>query len=405
MSTMLENYGLGFLKEDENLFMNVLKKLVSESKSINGYYGAPYLFTPTGCSEFWVNTEKTNEGDLRVNDFNIHCGGTRVWEMVHSGIDISPKDGSKLERTIMFDKCQGKECFLPVEIITADVLPSFLKGDRYNIQVVALPLDINYYADEEEYEKDQPDDPDGKKWLVANGSLCAFHFISNHSVNTYEQGKEYESDKYIHFTATVKKLYHGTFELGGETHKTFIRCIAETQYGELEFDHTYQQVSEEQRCNIKEGAVISGVCMISGDVAIDKYDEGIIKDFEHDLKLIRYTVTKGETERLACVLDENVVCEINTHNKKVCGVTDTINHFTNLHSEIDGRIASRFAKVTRELNGFPAGTQCVLFGKEDEDFSNVVLIDVNDEGLIVKIIIDNIEDYADCCFDIVKDDE
>ena len=66
----------------------------------------------------------------------------------------------------------------------------------------------------------------------------------------------------------------------------FIRCCADTQYGPIEFDHTIDQVDEDQRKNIKVGSVVSGICILSGDVAINEYENGAVKDLKHDLMLL-----------------------------------------------------------------------------------------------------------------------
>ena len=49
------------------------------------------------------------------------------------------------------------------------------------MQVVALPLEINYYANEDEYAEAQPSDENGKKWLMATGSMAAISFLYNHA--------------------------------------------------------------------------------------------------------------------------------------------------------------------------------------------------------------------------------
>ena len=77
-------------------------------------------------------------------------------------------------------------------------------------------------------------------------------------------------------------------EFGKEKHNAYIRCIIGTQYGDLELVHTIDQVAEEQRCNIKAGAIVSGAFVLSGDAAIYEYEKGMVLDAEHDLRLLRF---------------------------------------------------------------------------------------------------------------------
>lgn len=389
MANMLENYGLGFFAEDDNSLMGFVGYITSEGKGLTGYYGTPYLFKPMGSVEFWVKTEKKPGGNLEIAGFDSHCGNTCVWEMIHSGIDITPKDASKLERVIMFNRSNTHDGLLPIEVITADVLPSYMKDDKIAMQVVALPLDINYYANEDEYAEAQPSDENGKKWLMATGSMAALAFLYNHAPGRYEQGKDYETDRYIQFTATVKKLYHGTFEMNGEKHNAFIRCFADTEYGELEFDHTLEQVPEELRDNIRVGAVISGTCILSGDVAIKEYDQGIVKDFDHNLRLMRYTLVKGDPERLESVLATDAVYETDTSGKKYSGARAIIDRIAYVHNNRDSEYSAYLATITEtddENMEYSVGTRCIVLAPgEAEDYESIAFITVDLNGMISKI--------------------
>lgn len=389
MSNMLENYGLGILNEDEDSLMGFVGYVTKEGKAITGYYGTPYFFKSMGNVEFWVKTEKNHDEKLQVTGFDSHCANKCVWKMIHSGIDITPKNASKLERVIIFNRNDTHDGLLPVEVITADVLPSFMKGDKVTMQVVALPLHINYYANEDEYAEAQPEGKDGKKYLMANGSMAALSFLYNHSLDRYEQGKDYETDRYVHFTATVKKICYGTFETEGKEHNTFIRCFADTEYGELEFDHTYGMVPEEQRDNIKVGAVISGVCILSGDVAIYEYDNGVIKDFEHNLKLLRYTLANGEAKRLETVLAKDAVYETDTYGTKYNGARAIIDRFEYVHNNRDTEYTARFATIVAlDEPGmeYPVGTKCIILSDgEDSDYESIAFMTVDDNGMITKV--------------------
>ncbi len=390
MANMLENFGLDFFSKDDNSLMGFVGYITQEGKALTGYYGTPYLFKPMGDVEFWVKTEKDPTGNLYATGFDSHCGNLCVWDLIHSGIDITPKDASKLERVAMFNRADTHGGLLPIEVISADILPSLMKDDKVTMQVVALPLEINYYANEDEYAKAQPSDENGKKWLMATGSMAAISFLYNHDPGRYEQGKDYETDRYVQFIAIVKKLYHGIFEMNGEKHNAFIRCFVDTEYGELEFDHTLEQVPEKLRDNIRVGAVISGTCILSGDVAIKEYDEGIVRDFEHNLKLLRYTISKGDPERLASVLADNVVYETDTYDKKYVGAREIIERFIYVHNNRDSEYTTYYATVAatdEDDMEYPVGTRCIILanGETEDDYESIAFIDVNDNGMISRI--------------------
>ena len=122
MANMLENFGLDFFEEDETTLMGFIGYLAQEGKGITGYYGTPYLFKSMGNPEFWVKTERNEENKLEVTGFDSHCANMCVWEMIHSGIDITPKGSSKLSKTIMFNSATTHGGLIPIEIISAEVL-------------------------------------------------------------------------------------------------------------------------------------------------------------------------------------------------------------------------------------------------------------------------------------------
>ena len=75
-------------------------------------------------------------------------------------MDITPKDSLPTERLFMFKNHADGSGMLPIHIINADVLPSFLEDDVVSMQMCAFPLDINYYADEDDYADHQFTRPD-----------------------------------------------------------------------------------------------------------------------------------------------------------------------------------------------------------------------------------------------------
>lgn len=387
MANFSENYGLDFLMKDETA-LGFVGYTVKEGKAFTSYYGYPYYYKPFGDVEYWISTEKNQDGNLEVSGIDTHCGGNCIWNMRYSGIDITPKDAPKLKRVLMFNRADGTGGLLPIDLITADVLPSFLEGDPITMQVIGLPLEINYYADEDEYAANQPSDKNGKKWMVANGELFPLSFLANHNTKNHESGKNYDSDSYINFTATVTNLYYGTFDLNEDKNDTFIRCLVDTKYGTLELDHTIDQINENQRKNIKVGAVVSGVCILSGDVAIYEYENGAIKDFEHNLQLLRYTLVKGDPERLKSVLTTSTIYSTETTGEELVGADRIIERINYVHENRENEYYANFATITTvdaELD-YPVGTRCIVLspGKE-ENYESIVFIDVNEVGIIERI--------------------
>lgn len=393
MAVFFENYGLDFFKEDDDALMGLIGYVAQEGKVKTGYYGDHYIMKTMGDMEIWLRTEKDEKGTLKVSGFDTHCAGPCLWKMRCSGMDLTVDGQSRLKRVLMFDGTENKDGLIPIEVINADILPAYLKGDEVNVQIVAHPLDINYYENEEEYSNSCPEDENGKKWMAAVGTLFPIAFLNNHSLENYEKNKKYESDAYVTFTATVKKLYHGSVEFNGEKIDTFIRCYADTDFGEIQFNHTLDQVSESMQDKIKVGSIISGVCVISGDVAVLDYNHGIIKDVENNLKLLQYSLVDGDPERLGAILAEDAVYESDRSGKRFVGKQAVIDRIKYIHearikkneAKYHADIATIISTSDEELE-YPINTRCITLRPEDkESYESIGFIELDDNNMITKI--------------------
>lgn len=394
MANMPENLGLDFLFENEEDVMGMAAYVTKEGKAMSGYGDTLYCCKYTGTCEFWVSCVFDKEiGKYSFEKIHSHGGNKSVLEMRHIGINLTPEDSARNEHIGMLEMADGSAGMLPIEIFNADVLPSYMRDDIIKVQTICYPLEINYYKDEEEYNSDQTTiDKDGQKWVVDIGSLLPLTFIVNHNPNTYKAGKDYSSDVFVHFAAEVTEVYHGTFKTEDKEWKTYIRCFADTQYGKMEFDHTLEQVPENQRGNIKVGSVISGVCVISGDAAVNEYSNGAIKDFDHDLKLLRYVFSEGNAEKLSGVLTPTAVYTSKVSGRDYCGPDDIIDRMNYVHESHKNskKYVADFATVEEagEDSDYPVGTRCLALSQEGKSgYESLAFIDVDDKGMITNILV------------------
>ena len=391
MPNMKENFGLNSFFDDEETFIGFLHYLAEKGDVIQGYYDSPNILNTMGNIDIYLKLSRTENNQYQVVNFHTHCANRRVWEMKTTGIDITPKDAELGEKVLMLKRAGNNAGMIPIHILNADVLPSFLEDEPIKVQMAALPFSIKYYANENEYNEDQPETEDGKKWLVAIGSLFPAAFLVNHSIKSGQENTDFSSDDVISFTATVKELYNGIFKIVNNEYRTFIRCIADTDYGEIEFDHTIEQVPEEFRDNIAVGSVISGVCILSGDAAIYEYADGIVKNLDNNFKLLRYTIAKGEAERLRKVLTDDAEYFSESSNKTYIGKDAIIERFQFIHTNMGEKTFAYPATIT-EIDDdslyYKVGTRCIVISyNEANNYSAIAFIDVTDEGKINKITI------------------
>ena len=191
---------------------------------------------------------------------------------------------------------------------------------------------------------------------------------------------------------TVKSAYWGSVEFGEEKWPSFIKVIINTQFGDLEIVHTEDQIKEEQKELIKVGSVVNGLFRLSGDVAIFDYQKGYIKDFEHNLALMRYTLQKGDAERLRSVLSEDAEYYSEWSGESYYGKDAIIDRFIEVREANTHRtFFAHFATITEIVDGeeevcHEVGDRCIIIAMETEDnLESICFIDCNEENEIVKI--------------------
>ena len=387
MSNLSENFGLDVLMDNDEAVGNFLGFILNTGKAISTYYGYPYIFKSVGKPEYFARLRPGKEGKYDLCGLDVHCAGSCIWEMVHTGIDLSPsKKFPRQNRVALMSRPDGGG-LVPIELITADVYPSFLEGDRFKIQVIGLPLTIEYFPDEKAYSDSLPKDKEGRQLGPANGALFPASLLVNHAPEMKDDFDP-ETDKLVLFSGTVKRVTVGFVNITGEGGAAFLRCRIDTCFGELELEHTLEQVKEDQQDYIREGAVVSGVCILSGDLAIDEYEDGPVKDREHDLMLLRYTFAKGEEERLKTVLREDAVYYSDATGKKIEGRDNIITRIRYVNDNRGCDIGTNMATIVEAGEGteYEPGTRCfVLAYGENRDYDAIIFIDVDEDGMISRI--------------------
>lgn len=408
MPIFLENYNLDWVEEQEDdLLTGLLGFTIKEGTEISGYSGYPSFYYKFGKAEIHVRTTKNGEQEngVRLDRWDTHASGNCVWDLLCTGMDITPDDATETERVMLFRNYDVERgSFIPIHVLNPDVLPSYLEGDRVKLQVVGLPTSIHYYENAEQLEASLPKDEDGNTWGIAEGTLFPSGFLVNHAVgNTETNGKNQVTDSYIAFRGVVKDLRIGKVEMFDQELDPFIRCYIETNLGELELDHSINQVSEDQRKNMKIGATVEGVCVISGDAAIYEHDRGIVKDFDHDLAALRFVVeNKVRAEHLKRILAK--YAEYTSVSGKwtyvYVGLEDIIgrlNHVQDAQKAESTKVFAHYAVITEKgADDLPheVGERCLILAYDDPDkYSSIMFISVDEEGMITKIDVTNDSRY------------
>lgn len=240
MALFLENLSLDLVAQTEKEFMGLIAYIAEKGNGIVGYTGNPYINYHYGGAQL-VLTTKMNEEEkkLEVVGLDTHADSTSVWTVAISGV-LSPDEG-KVEsaKRLLVRRNQDGMGMVVINVVNADVLPSFLEDDVYNFQMIAFPSSIDYYATEEDYYNSLEKDELGRTFGIDDGVVFPSGFMKNRDPENEDYGKNNWMDDYSLIRGTVKKLYYGKIEVNGQEFNGYVRCIIDTKFGELEINHSF----------------------------------------------------------------------------------------------------------------------------------------------------------------------
>ena len=383
----LENFGLEFLTDSEENAIALHRLVCAEGKAIIGYYGCPYINQHFGWVQCVVRTEINEEHkQFQVKGLDTHLSGVTRWTFEIGNV-LSDITEDKLSKRVLAHRTTDGSGAAVITMVNADVLPSFLEGDTISAQMVGFPLHINYYENEEAYADAQPEGKNGRKMLLADGSMFPAGLFNSDKLSD----DKYASN-YMLIRGTVKNAQRGLVQFGEEKGYNYLDVIINTQFGDLEIVHTMEQLDEKERHLVKEGAVVNGIFVLSADVAIDEYKNGFVKDQEHNLALMRYVLQEGESERLRYALSEDVQYISEASNKIYNGVEEVIQRFKEVReANPNTPFFAHFADITKIQDGeeilpYSCGERCIIIAmREETDLESICFIESNEEGKISKI--------------------
>lgn len=391
-----EKLGLGIMTESEEYFTGAVKDTCANGRVKVGYYGEPYINHYWGDPQLVARIHRNDEKkQLEFHGLDVHVIGNCVWEFEISGMDFQPRSADRLERRVIARKTDDGGGMAVVNLVNADVLPSFLEGDRVKAQMVGFAEFVSYYENEDEYSDAMSalTDEDDRPMLLGDGTVFPAGIFANHSLGNETEEEDPYSDNICYIRGTVKRICLGEVKLGkGEPINPYYTVTIGTQYGDLDIVHTNEQIAEGSRKKFKVGDIAVGGFYLSGDVAIDEYDDGIVKDEANALSLVRYTIIKGDAERMRILLNsESIYVSEHSDGAIFKGADEIIDRFNYVRSsDPEGKIYGYYATLTEDNEHLPYGNgkRCVVLSyDEPDDFSSILFVDTDDSGDISKITV------------------
>lgn len=391
MGLFFENYGLDDFYEDE-VTMGMAKYTVKEGRIISGYSGQPDAHYSFGDLEMVVNFEKQGEGQFVTTGVDNHSQGGCIWNAVLGAIDLTEKGQHPMKRRMTIEGANGTENLTVVNLVHADVLPSFMAGDEVKMQIVGYPLTLELYENEEDYMDAQPEWRDGKLGL-ADGFIFPSGMLINRNPNSPDFEKDPEMDSYSLLRGNITRVLWGTLKFGEETiERGFLEIFVRTRIGELQLIWPHEKVSEEDWKLLKPGTICNATVYLSGDVAIYEYNEGFVLDEEHDLSLLRYSMAKGDPERLRPALAKNAVYSSELSGENYQGPDAIILRIRYVKENAEPAYLVEKGTITsiddgEEILSYGVGTRCLILYAGDYDHPESLLFtDTDKDGKVTRIL-------------------
>ena len=382
MPNYLNALGLGFLNEDEywETRMGLVFHTLKKGKAIVGYYGLPYLNCNYGRVQFVVRTRRKENGDLALSGFDTHCAGRSVWDA--RIVQDLTEGGDPLSRRLLLKGGDESDIFI-ADVVNADVLPSFSKDEAVRLQMIAYTNEIRFFENEDAYHKSIEPGPDGFKHGLRRDTVYAIGLLSDRAAES--------SRNFVQVHGTIRKSFWGRVKLqeDGEETKDFIVCRVATQFGDLEIVMSADSLRKDRIPYMKQGCVADCYARLCGDAGIYELENGIIPDAESNRKLLRYTLEKGDPERLRSVTADRFVCASEESGTRMESADAFISYIRQLHA--DGhRWRTDYAVVeaydSEDSPEYPAGTRCLLLENEAEN-RYLVFADTDEKGKIARVVL------------------
>ena len=263
MALRLDSFGLGDLAARPEDAFRLANLALAEGARLPGY-GGDYYRLRIGDAQLLVRMGRDREsGQEALWGMDTHAASSCVWT-ARVVRDLTAPASDAMSRRVLVGR-EDTASQAVVELLCCDALPSIGEGDTLRLNMAGFPLRISYDAGE------------------SSGAMEAGEDT------TLLQG-------------LVKDAKVGETYLGMEPLTKFVSVTASTAMGDVELCHPLDMVAESQRDMVRPGAVVSALCVLSGDCAIGEYAGGLVFGQEQNFRLLADFLRRGGTERLRPIL-------------------------------------------------------------------------------------------------------
>lgn len=343
MAARLDSFALTELAAQPEDALRLAGLAMAEGRRVPGY-GGDYYYYRVGDASVIIRTRldpDSGEEELLGMDTHALTGCQWTCQVVK---DVSEGCGPLSRRVLV--RREGCGGLAVVDLVCADVLPDLREGDELRLGMAGFPLRISY--DEGE----------------SSGVV------------------EAQQDTVL-LQGVVKDAKVGETYLGMEPLTKFVSVTVSTQMGDVELCHPLELVAEDQRDLVKPGAVVSSLCVLSGDCAVGEYAGGVVFSEENDLTVLRAFFRDGGVQRLRPPLRSDCACTFLENRQE--GQENVLALLAVVRDELEraNLTVCRYGTLTGA-----GGKRCLLLGN-GEGFAFLCLLETDSLGRVREITITN----------------
>lgn len=261
MATKLDSFNLaGLTAKPEDAF-RLASLAMAEGQRIPGYQGDYYRYRLGDAIAVFRAMGNPETGEEELLGLDTHAASRCIWDC-RVIKDIEKAD--PLSRRVLVGK-DGLEDRAVVDLVCPDVLPGLREGGELRLGMVGFPLRVSY-----------------------DGGECR-PVVEAQRDTVLLQGR-----------VTDAKV--GETFLGMEPLTKFVSVTVSTPMGDVELCHPMELVAKGQQDLVRPGAVVSALCVLSGDCAVGEYAGGVIFDEARNFTVLSAFFREGGIQRLGAML-------------------------------------------------------------------------------------------------------
>ena len=420
MSLRMDCFELEFLTEDEESVRSLLLTAAHDGTPVRAYSGLYFNKWYKNLQIVVGSVIRDEEKTLEIVSSNAHCAGASIWKCRVQDV-ITSEDESELDMRLLVEPLTDDEheskSFTVVEVINADVLPSYAEGEIIELQVIAKADKIGFYADEDAFAKAEGQkvnlpcgengEEEEKTLTIAEGYPMPTGFMNNHFKTTKEEAEAAEFTDYdtrVYLRGKIMRLgtYSAVFD-GKEGHEG-IECKlpaipVNTYFGRIDIMFNPTWIKEETKEFVKRDNIISTICEIQGDTLLNEYEHGIVISKKNNMMAVRYAFDSGRIKRLLPVLADDCRYYTESHQQEIIGKEEIVKYleekYRHITEEAKCKEFTAYAYVINNENEASEyglehkyGEPCIAIGLDDGEqkgWSQFVFLDFDEEEKICGI--------------------